>query len=398
MVVWLSATGGFVYLLAGVVSILVRGPNHLGFIVLAGGLAISMSPALQWGNGRPMIASIWLLGVLQLAGVAVAWTGYGPLSPVVPTFVLVPMTGLVLGGLRMGGAFSVIALAQVLLLLLASRLGYAFPLEPSGSRFILIYSLATMTSILVITGFLAAYETAWRRAAQKALTQAAQLIATSEAKSLFLANMSHELRTPLNVILGYTELILEDDAPQRADLERVHGAATHLLKLVDSLLNLEKIEAGHLQLHVESVDLAVLCGDVLVDVQPIAQQQATELSRQGLESCVVLADPLRLRQVLLNVLSNACKFTHQGRVTLALSMGSGEALIEVCDTGVGMSEEDLEVVFNPFQQGVAGQQQGTGLGLAISRKLCEAMGGTLTATSAVGEGTCVRIALLAAVE
>ena len=95
------------------------------------------------------------------------------------------------------------------------------------------------------------------------------------------------------------------------------------------------------------------------------------------------------------MLSNACKFTHNGQVTVALSRQAGEALIEVCDTGVGMSEQDLEVVFNPFQQGVAGQRQGTGLGLAISRRLCEAMGGSLTATSAVGEGTCVRIALVA---
>jgi signal transduction histidine kinase/HAMP domain-containing protein len=207
----------------------------------------------------------------------------------------------------------------------------------------------------------------------------AQAEAATEAKSSFLANMSHELRTPLNVILGVSEIMQEEAEEQGlADflesLDHVSREGKHLLHLIEEILDLSKIEAGKLEFRLEDFDVAALMRDAAVSVQH--------------------ADPLRVRQVVLNLLSNACKFTEGGEVTLAAAPdrvdGTDWLKITVSDTGIGMTPEQSAKLFQDFTQADASMTRrygGTGLGLAISRRLCRMMGGEISLTSEPGEGT-----------
>ena len=218
----------------------------------------------------------------------------------------------------------------------------------------------------------------------------------TEAKSRFLANMSHELRTPLTGIVGMVELLQEiaaDEGRQDAveDLQRIGAAATHLNGVIGDVLDLSKIEAGKLILAVESVELPPLLEHVVATSRAIADDQGTsvELETEGLPTGWN-TDPGRLRQVLLNLLSNAAKFTPQGRMGLrARGVDEGVAF-EVWDTGVGIPSDKLEIVFRPFEQADSSAtrtQGGTGLGLSISRQLVAMLGGTLRASSEPGQGT-----------
>jgi signal transduction histidine kinase len=230
-----------------------------------------------------------------------------------------------------------------------------------------------------------------------------QALAASRAKSAFLANMSHELRTPLNAILGYTELVLEDVDPALApDLEKVRGASQHLLALINDVLDLSKIEAGKLELHPEDLDLPALLRDVESTVAPLVARNENVL-RISIEPGLgpLQADPVRVKQILLNLLSNACKFTHRGSITLAaagepLADGRPGVRVAVSDTGIGMTQEQLGRLFQPFQQADSSTSKkygGTGIGLAISRRLAEMMGGDLVVESAPGRGSTFTVRL-----
>ncbi|HZB90922.1 MAG TPA: ATP-binding protein [Stellaceae bacterium] len=233
---------------------------------------------------------------------------------------------------------------------------------------------------------------------QHAFEQAEQ---ASAAKSQFLANMSHELRTPLNAVIGYSEMLLEDAVRdgrpgEIADLERIQTAGRHLLSMVNDVLDLAKVEAGRMELVAERVDLSALLDEVAGTCLPLVQRNGNTLAveRRG-ELGIVMADATRLRQVLLNLLSNAAKFTQQGRVTLGAALEPSEAggwlAVSVRDTGIGISVENLAKLFGNFSQadsGIAQKYGGTGLGLALSRKLCRLMGGELVAESELGRGSC----------
>jgi PAS domain S-box-containing protein len=225
----------------------------------------------------------------------------------------------------------------------------------------------------------------------------------SRAKSVFLANMSHEIRTPLNAIIGLTQLLqAEPLAPaQEARLHKVGHAADHLLGLLNDVLDLSKIEADKLSLSIEAYEPPALierCGAMMreaVQAKGLTLQLALEPPWPRL-----LGDPRRLGQVLLNLLSNAVKFTARGGVVLAAArrpLDEGGALrIEVHDTGIGLSGEELARVFQPFEQADTSTTRrfgGTGLGLAISKRLVELMGGRIGADSRVGEGSCFWIEL-----
>jgi PAS domain S-box-containing protein len=219
----------------------------------------------------------------------------------------------------------------------------------------------------------------------------------NRAKSEFLANVSHELRTPLNAIIGYSELLLEDPDGQGAsqridDLRKVHRAGRHLLGLIDDILDLSKIEAGKLELALELVDLDELFANVATTAAPLMESNANRLAvsappRLG----SVKADGRRLRQVLLNLLSNAAKFTEAGDVDLtAERRGDGWVRLAVRDTGIGMTAEQAAKVFEPFSQAdrqIARRYGGTGLGLAISQHFVEMMGGRITVDSKPGAGS-----------
>src|SRR5215472_858276 len=222
----------------------------------------------------------------------------------------------------------------------------------------------------------------------------------SRTKSSFLANMSHELRTPLNAIIGLTELLCEN-APRFGTekalepLRRVLRAGRHLLGLINDILDLSKIEAGKMDLTLEALPIQPVVEEVLGTARPLAEQNKNELaldSPEGIGS--VYADNMRLRQVLLNLLSNACKFTKAGTVRLGVTRveEAGQHWVDfaVSDTGIGMTEEQLGRLFQEFAQADASttrQFGGTGLGLAISRRLCRLMGGDVTVTSEPGKGS-----------
>jgi signal transduction histidine kinase len=234
----------------------------------------------------------------------------------------------------------------------------------------------------------------------------AQLAVASSRKSEYVANMSHELRTPLNAIIGYAELLQEVAEEQQqtefiSDLEKINTAARHLLSLINDILDLSKIEAGRLELVLEEIDVPALVRDVEAVVQPLVDKNGNTLQVDCPSKVGTLhADLTKVRQSLLNLLSNAAKFTEQGTITLAVSGHTAEdgawLSFSVADTGIGMTEAQLSRLFEPFGQAEATTQArygGTGLGLALSREYCRLMGGDITVTSAPGEGSRFTITL-----
>jgi PAS domain S-box-containing protein/diguanylate cyclase (GGDEF)-like protein len=221
----------------------------------------------------------------------------------------------------------------------------------------------------------------------------------SQAKSTFLANMSHELRTPLNAIIGYSEMLIEElsQGPEHVseDLHRVHGSARHLLGLINDVLDLSKIEAGRMDVHKEDVALPPLLREVLNSVRPVADKRGNVLELRCGEDCTTLhTDGMKLRQCLLNLLSNASKFTEDGVVTLSVEREARSGIrglaFRVHDTGIGMTAAQMGRLFQAFSQADASTTRkygGTGLGLAITRRFAEMLGGTVDAQSEPGRGT-----------
>jgi GAF domain-containing protein len=232
-----------------------------------------------------------------------------------------------------------------------------------------------------------------------------QIELASQHKSQFLASMSHELRTPLNAIIGLTEMMTEH-APRFGTekalepLNRVLKAGRHLLSLINEILDLSKIEAGKLELNIEQVPIAPVVEEVAATSRPLAEQNGNRLvSDCNADIGTIRADPLRLRQVLLNLLSNACKFTKEGEVALRVrKVVDGRDWVEfaVSDTGIGMTAEQQAKLFEEFSQAdslTARRYGGTGLGLAITRKLARMMDGDVTVTSEPGKGSVFTVRL-----
>jgi signal transduction histidine kinase len=232
-----------------------------------------------------------------------------------------------------------------------------------------------------------------------------QLAEASENKSQFVSSMSHELRTPLNAIIGLTEMMVTNAArfgteKAQEPLQRVNRAGTHLLGLINQVLDLSKIEAGKLELSPQTVQLAPLVDEVVGTARQLAEQNKNRLTVEAPNDLGSLTvDPMRLRQILLNLLSNACKFTKEGDVKLqARRVADGRDWIEVAvaDSGIGMTPEQQAKLFEEFSQADATTVQkfgGTGLGLAITRKLARMMGGDVTVASEPGKGSVFTVRL-----
>jgi len=230
--------------------------------------------------------------------------------------------------------------------------------------------------------------------------------AANQAKSTFLANMSHELRTPLNAIIGYSEMLQEEaqDLGQEdfiPDLQKIHAAGRHLQRLINDILDLSKVEAGKLALYLETFDVASLIREVVSTITPLTEKNANTLEVRCADDIGTMrADQTRVRQALFNLLSNACKFTQQGAISLDVAReivaGKDGVTFSVSDTGIGMSAEQMENLFQPFMQAEAGTSRkygGTGLGLAITKIFCDMMGGDITVESEPGVGSTFTIRL-----
>lgn len=224
----------------------------------------------------------------------------------------------------------------------------------------------------------------------------------NRAKSRFLAFMSHELRTPLNAIMGYTELLTREVAgpvnePQRHHLERIAAGSRHLLDLIDEVLDLSRVEAGRVEVRPEACDAAELTMEVVALVEPQARERGLDLvARIPGDPLPLRTDPARVRQILLNLLANAVKFTDAGRVSVEVLPDGEGVLFRVSDTGVGIEAAEIERIFDAFHQVTspgAGLRSGAGLGLAVSRSLAGLLGGELRAESTPGSGSTFTLAL-----
>ncbi len=250
-----------------------------------------------------------------------------------------------------------------------------------------------------------------RRRAEEEVAKAREAAETANrTKSLFLANMSHELRTPLNAILGYSEMLQEEAEEQEldefvADLQKIGSAGKHLLALINDILDLSKIEAGKMELFLESFDLAAMIGEVATTIQPLVKTNANTLNVVlAPELGSMHADQTKVRQGLFNLLSNAVKFTRSGTITVDAGRermdGREWIVFQVTDTGIGMSAEQLVKLFQDFTQADASTTRrfgGTGLGLALTRRFCQMMGGDVTVNSVAGGGSVFTIKLPAVV-
>jgi signal transduction histidine kinase len=231
-----------------------------------------------------------------------------------------------------------------------------------------------------------------------------QLAEASQHKSQFLANMSHELRTPLNAIIGVSEMLREDAEALKQDtepLDRVLGAGRHLLALINDILDLSKIEAGRMELHLETFSLLPVINDVVRTIEPMARKNGNQIIVHSDAAIgMIHADQMRLRQALLNLMSNGNKFTEKGTLTITAHQkqenGRDWIRLTVADTGIGMTAEQIGRLFQEFSQAsstTASKYGGTGLGLVISRRFCQMMGGDITVQSEVGRGSTFTIRL-----
>jgi len=233
-----------------------------------------------------------------------------------------------------------------------------------------------------------------------------EAVGANQAKSSFLANMSHELRTPLNAIIGYSELLQDDLTDAEIyqsidDVKKIRSAGVHLLSLINDVLDLSKVEAGRLSLYWERFEVAPFVDDVIALVAPQIHERGNDFFSDLSDNLGSMwADRTRLRQALINLIGNANKFTERGKVTVRVRRVAGEdrdmLSIAVEDSGIGIAPEIVDTLFQPFARGSAETQrkyEGTGLGLVISRRLCMMMGGDITVTSTLGEGSTFTISI-----
>jgi signal transduction histidine kinase/CheY-like chemotaxis protein len=237
-----------------------------------------------------------------------------------------------------------------------------------------------------------------------------QALEANYAKSRFLANMSHELRTPLNAVIGYSELIEEEltdrgDDEFVPDLKKIQAAATHLLALINDILDLSKIEAGKMDLYLEKIDVPKMIQDVVSTVTPLVEKNSNNLVVNAADDLGMMrSDLTKTRQVLFNLLSNASKFTEQGTITFTAKRenrsGIDWIVFSVTDSGIGMTDEQMSKLFKEFSQADASTTRkygGTGLGLAISKKFCQMMGGDISVSSVEGKGSTFTVEIPATV-
>lgn len=364
-----------------------------------------------WGSMRmAAVLSVQMLVGLSLFG---SFFFGGISSPFLPWFLI----AMVLGFFYLSDS------VKIVLIGVAIQLVGFFGIRLWLGEFPTILSIeslkyATLLSICAALAYMTLltlyYETVMRisvRVEQEAIEQRGKLQALREAmeaaeraskrKSIFLAKMSHELRTPLNAVIGYTEMLREnfeeraDSGRKMEDLNRIHTAGRHLLALVDDVIDLNSIEANRIEVVTQPVEVASLINEVMATASPLIGKRDNRFVVNMPEDLgIVELDALKLRQSILNLLSNAAKFTTKGMIMLTVlrkSTGQGDVmLLEVTDNGIGISPEGLDRLFTDFSQAEADTSSkfgGTGLGLALTKRFCEMMGGSIDVRSERGVGT-----------
>jgi signal transduction histidine kinase len=377
----------------------------LGLDALAASLAlasvgVAAAPLVQWITRSVPTAVHWANAFLLQSLVVAGFFVGGTLAACLPWIVFCVAAAVFLAGPVAGAVWTAIGALSMVGLLVAQLQGL---LPPSAVPPEVEWGLATLAHIglfvvvLVVASAVTAVDD--RARAELEVARAAADEANS-AKSTFLARMSHELRTPMNAVIGYAELLLEDaDGTMVEDLERIRSAGRHLLGLVNDILDLSKIDAGHLTFAREVVDVRALAEDVMATAAPLLAARRNRGAVEATGAVVVVADALRVRQCLLNLVSNAARFTDDGSVTVRAERHGDEVWTSVIDTGRGIAPQHLGRIFEPFVQAtddVAHERGGTGLGLALVRQFATGMGGRVWVESELGRGSTFVVALPAA--
>ncbi len=355
--------------------------------------------AILWGSYHYGGASSpFLMWVLVIPLLAFFYLGSGMKTRVIIFSQLVVSLGLFYGAYKLDNSFPIhIPLSSMVDVAMVSTLSAA----------IYIFLMASYYSSVVDSQSELLKEIDRHQETLEQLTDAKDdAERANNAKSDFLANMSHELRTPLNAVLGYSEILLEDAeldgrGEEIADLQKISAAGKHLLAMVNDILDISKIEAGKADLYLETFDLDNFVYEVEATSRPLAAKNTNAfVLEKGEDLGEVRMDATKLRQSVLNLLSNAAKFTQNGQITLSINRierdGQDWITIAVRDTGVGISDENMNNLFRNFSQAnasITAKFGGTGLGLSLSQNLCSLMGGEITLESQLGEGSCFTIHL-----
>jgi len=398
----------------GMSLVLLGGVARPSLMVASSSLLFALVLLLpRWsGSMKPGLAIIAILP--PLLPLAVSTMAYGMYTPIVLGYFGLPIVGFLIGGRRLGGWYVVSGMASMAVLAVLHHRGSTTPFEPHDGKYGVLFPVVFCVMLALAGASAAAYDRVLSRAlartqeAMRRFEQASEAAEqASRAKSRFLANMSHELRTPLNGIIGYSELLedelgeLEDADEWLHDLGRIRGAGSHLLSIIDDLLDLAKIEAGELGVARSEFAVERVVRRVVAVTEPLCHKGGNRLVVDvdpGLGT--IHGDERRMAHILMNLLSNATKFTEDGEVALRASAklrdGSPWVVVEVHDTGAGIAPEKLEHLFTAFYQAhgeAPGTFGGTGLGLVLSRTLARMMGGDIEVHSQLGVGSCFRLEL-----
>jgi signal transduction histidine kinase len=368
----------------------------------AGSLHIAAVVSVQ------MLVGLSLFGSFYFGGIA---------SPLLPWFLI----AMVLGFFYLSDSIktTLFGVALQLATFFAARIGHgSFPTLLAPESLYLANTFSILTALLYMTMLTLYYETVMRfrlSLEQETIDERSKLVMLREAmeaaelasrrKSIFLAKMSHELRTPLNAVIGYAEILREnfeerpDAARKMEDLDRIHAAGRHLLALVNDVIDLSSIESNRQELTTQPTNVVLLINEVIATASPLVAKRDNRMVVKVSDHLGVLElDQLKIRQSILNLLSNAAKFTTKGTIILSAEReerGDGPWLVmSVEDNGIGMTPEGLGRIFSDFSQAendTVNRFGGTGLGLALTRRFCEMMGGTISVRSERGFGTCFTI-------
>ena len=406
MIVWVPVFSGIYAAIGGPVC---------ATIIAAAGILLVCVPLSQRFARSPTVAGnvMALLAFSVYTGVA-CFTG-GHNAPVASWYATVPVMAILLTNIGWGVFWAFVCAGAVAAFFAAHRAGYVFPQEiGSANAALLEYTALTglIFCILLLTLVFKFIEQNAQRALERALRRAE---AADRAKSEFLANMSHEIRTPMTAILGYADLLL--DAANRRDpafdqqgsveiLRTIQRNGNHLLQIINDILDLSKIEAGKLQVERVPCNLRQLIAEVMSLMRVRAEEKRLQFDAEWLGAVpeTIKTDPTRLRQILINIIGNAIKFTESGGVRLVVqfpaTVDDPRLRFDVVDTGIGMTSEQIAELFTSFNQADSSTTRrfgGTGLGLAISKRLAEMLGGTVSVESQYGGGSRLSVRIAAEV-